>query len=337
MIVLKNVSIIGTGAYGTAIANVLADNDHSVTMYGIVEKEVNDINEFHINSTYFDQLPINSNIKACSDWSTALADAEVLILAVPTIAIKSVCKNINKYSKRKMLVINTAKGLDPTTCEVISKSLLEYLNDDVYYGIGAIYGPSIAIEVVKRDPTCIMAVSDNKEVADEIAKIFNNEYFITIANDDIVAAEYAAALKNSIAIALGMYSGLFNSDNAKASLITIGLNEIKTFALANNAKNVDSFTNFACLADLVLTASSYKSRNFQLGYEIAKQDDAKKVLETYKKTVEGVLTCKTVYNVMQNKNLKLPLFEALYEILYNFKKPSVWIQSVFSKYCLFWK
>lgn len=326
----KNITIIGTGAYGTVLANVLTDNDHNVIMYGIDSNEVNDINNEHLNSHFFGDLKINKEIKATTNFNEALEDAEYIILGIPVVAIKSVIEKINKALSKPVVIINVAKGLDPETHEVLSQSIVKLIDNKILKAYVGIYGPSIAQEVLQRKPTCIMSVSNDITIAQEVRNLFNNEYFVTFANTDVVGAEYAVALKNAVAIASGIFNGLYASDNAKASLITMGLNEIQLFAKTQGAQ-IETFLNFAGLADLILTATSSKSRNFSLGFEIAQADDAKKILASHAKTVEGVLTCKTIVCAARANNIVLPLFEALYDILYNNKRPSTIINSVFTK------
>lgn len=326
----KNITIIGTGAYGTVLANVLTDNDHNVIMYGIDNKEVDDINNAHLNRHFFGNLKINKEIKATTNFAEAVEDAEYIILGIPVVAIKLIIEKINQTVTKPVIIINVAKGLDPDTHEVLSKSIIKLVNPKILKAYAGIYGPSIAKEVLQRKPTCIMAVSQDFAIAQEVRELFNNEYFVTFANTDVIGTEYAVALKNAVAIASGIFNGLYESDNAKASLITMGLNEIQLFAKTKGAQ-IETFFNFAGLADLILTTTSSKSRNYSLGFEIAQVDNAQKVLSEQVKTVEGVLTCKTIVLDARENNITLPLFEALYDILYHNKRPSVIINNVFTK------
>ncbi|AHI53666.1 NAD(P)H-dependent glycerol-3-phosphate dehydrogenase [Spiroplasma sabaudiense Ar-1343] len=326
---MKNVTIIGTGAYGTVLANVLADNSHKVVMYGIDENQVMEINDNHKNPVFFQDALLNKNIKATTDLPAALEKTEILVLGVPTLAIDKVVTEIIKYAKNKMIIINVAKGLDEENLDVLSKKVIKmFANTNIMESYGALFGPSVAIEVIQRKPTCIMSCSEDIKVAKKIAEIFNNEYFRVLPTDDLIGCEIAAALKNTVAIASGIMFGFESSDNSKASLITIGHNEIKRLSLACGAKPETS-SNFAALGDLILTATSRKSRNFGLGMEIAAANDAATVLNNYKTTVEGVTACKIAYKMAKKMKINLPLFELVYEILYNNSMPSATINNVF--------
>ncbi|ASP28571.1 NAD(P)H-dependent glycerol-3-phosphate dehydrogenase [Spiroplasma corruscae] len=325
----KNITIIGTGAYGTVLANVLTDNGHNVIMHGIENSQVNDINDNHINSAFFRDLIINENIKATNDFPVAIEKAEVVILSVPTFALDSALDNILKYGKRKMSIINIAKGLDEENLDLLSNKIIKKLeNKNVMKNFGALYGPSVAIEVILRKPTCIMSCSKDKVFADFIANLFSNEYFIVKSTTDIAGCEVSAALKNVIAIASGILQGYSASDNARASLITIGNAEIYKFAKVFGAE-MTTFMNFATLGDLILTCSSFKSRNFSLGMAIAENNSAATALKYHKKTVEGVASAKVAFKLMEKYKIDTPLFEIMYKILYNNLNPSNLINSFF--------
>ncbi|AXK51418.1 NAD(P)H-dependent glycerol-3-phosphate dehydrogenase [Spiroplasma alleghenense] len=327
---MKNITIIGTGAYGTVLANVLADNDHKVVMYGIDEDQVNDINDNKKNSVFFKDLLLNKEIKATTDLSAALEKTEILVLGVPTLAIEKVISEIKKYAKKSMIIINVAKGLDENNLDVLSKKVIKlFEGTNILKAYGALFGPSVAIEVIQRKPTCIMSCSEDIKVAQEIAEVFNNEYFRVLPTTDLKGCEISAALKNTVAIASGILFGFEGSDNSKASLITIGNNEIMKLGMAYGAR-IETFTNFACLGDLILTATSHKSRNFSLGMEIAKANDAQKVLSNYGFTVEGVTACKIAHQMALKAKIHLPLFEIMYQILYNNSVPSATINNIFS-------
>lgn len=326
-----HITIIGTGAYGTVLANVLADNGHDVLMYGIDDKQVDDININSLNSSFFNDLILNDNIRATTDIVAALEKTNILILGTPTFALDNVLEQVITHGKRPMHIINVAKGLDEENLNVLSEKIFKKLDGTgVMESVGGIYGPSVAIEVIQRKPTCVMVCNNNIDIAAEIAELFTNEYFNAVPTADLVGCEIAAALKNSVAIASGILYGFSASDNSKASLITIGNNEIFKIAQLYGA-DIKTFMNFATLGDLILTATSLKSRNFSLGIEIAEADNAKVVLKSHKRTVEGVKATEIAYKIIKKYKINSPLFEIMYEILYNNSKPSVLMNKIFRK------
>ncbi|WP_031543002.1 NAD(P)H-dependent glycerol-3-phosphate dehydrogenase [Mesoplasma photuris] len=322
------ITIIGTGAYGTALANVLADNNHDVVMYGVDKNQVNDINIKHKNTIFFNDILINNKIKATSDMPAALENTEVLIIGVPSFAIKSVIEDIKKYAKNEMVFINTTKGLDESNLDLLSKHIVSELKDSgIMKAFLGLYGPSIAIEVLERKPTALMLVGDDLEVANTYCGLFNNEYFSVYPSNDLAGSEIGAALKNTIAIAAGIFYEFGAGDNAQASLITAGLNEMINISKVYGA-SVNTFLNFAGLGDLILTASSQQSRNFRLGREIAKQGSAKKAMEVFKLTVEGVKSAEIAYKICEKFEINAPLFSNMYEILYNDIRPITLLNNV---------
>ncbi|WP_338970529.1 NAD(P)H-dependent glycerol-3-phosphate dehydrogenase [Spiroplasma endosymbiont of Labia minor] len=328
---IKKVTIIGTGAYGTVLANVLTDNGIDVIMYGIEQSQVDDINENHKNSAFFNNKNINSTIKATTDLAAALENTELLILSVPTFAISTTLDKVIKIAKNKMIILNVAKGLDGEHLDVLSKYIIAKFSkhENIFMGYAGLYGPSVAIEVLERKPTCINAASNDINIAKQVAAVFSNEYFGVFPTTNLIGTEIAAAVKNTIAIASGLIHGLNNgSDNTKASLITMGLIEMMNLAVAYGASEKD-LVNYASVGDLILTATSPKTRNFRLGMKIAAADDAKSVLEGYKITVEGVLTCKIAYEMVKKVKISAPLIEIMFKVLYNNDKPSNSMNNLF--------
>ncbi|WP_342252426.1 NAD(P)H-dependent glycerol-3-phosphate dehydrogenase [Spiroplasma endosymbiont of Amphibalanus improvisus] len=324
------IAIMGTGAFGTALANVFADSNHTVKMYGIDDLQIKDINKKNINSSFFGNLKLNPTISASNDIATTLEDAEYIIFSVPTQFIKSIAEQINEHLKTPAIFVNSSKGLDPETDELFSKMLEKWIKPSLNKGISAIYGPSIAVEVIEKSPTCLMAASKKIKIAKQVKDLFDTDYFVVRETDDIVGCELGAALKNVIAIASGISEAINKADNTHACIITMGLNEMAELALKYGAKK-ETFINYAFLADLLLTANSNKSRNFSLGYKIGKSDNAEKVMSKYTKTTEGVTTSKTVYKIMQKLKMELPLITAVYKILYENEKPSLALNNILLK------
>lgn len=323
----RNITIIGTGAYGTCLANVLTDNGHDVVMYGIVDDQVNDLMVNHQNKIFFGELKLNEKIKATTDLSAALEKTEILILGVPTKALLGVIQQIIPLTKKELIVVNTAKGLDYQDQGLLSTAIKKaFQPSGILKGFAAIYGPSIASEVANRLPTGVNVASDDMALATDLAQVFSNEYFKAVESDDVAGCEVAAALKNAVAIGAGILDGLKVGDNARASLITKGLGEIYQIASLYHAK-AETFLNYAGLGDLILTATSPKSRNYSLGVKIAQDNDPQKTLGENTKTVEGVLAVKIAYEICQREKIHAEVFTNLYEILYNLKRPIILVNN----------
>lgn len=324
------IAVIGSGSWGTALSQVLCDNQHDVLLYGRNSFEVDDINQNHQNSTYFKEVLLNQNLKATNDFND-LKGFNIYLLAVPTIAIETICKQITSIATNDFLIINTAKGFHPQTFKRMSEVIEEAFTDNSYFqGIISLIGPSHAEEVVLRMYTAINAVCDNEQYAKQIQQLFANNYLRVYTNTDVVGAEYGVALKNAIALASGMISGLGYGDNTKAALITRGLAEMSRFGMKMGGR-METYLGLCGLGDLIVTCTSIHSRNFQAGYAIGKANSAKEFLETNIKTVEGINTVNAVYSMAKEVDIEMPIVNQLYTILYQNAKPSDCIDELMNR------
>lgn len=307
--------VVGSGSWGTALANVLCDNMQDVVIYSQHEDIKNEINIFHTNKKYFNDVTFNSNIKSTTTYMPFIKEADFIILAIPSSSLESVIDDLIPFLHKKYIFINTIKGF------ISDKNLtvLEYLKSsklkDYSEGFVSLIGPSHAEEVIKRDLTCICSTCSNLYIAKKVQDVFSNDYFRVYTLRDEIGAEICAAYKNAIAIASGILMGLNYGDNAKAALITRGLNEILRYSLHFKGEP-STCLGLAGLGDLVVTCNSLLSRNFMFGYNIGKSKDVNKVLSQNKLTVEGYNTVKHLYLVAKENNIETPIIGSLYNVLY---------------------
>lgn len=311
--------VIGSGSWGTALAQVLADNGHEVIEYGINPEEVNDINENHENSKYFGNTKLNPELKATTDI-TVVKDADVVLLAVPTFAIESICEEIDPLLTKKAIIVNVAKGFNPKTNERLSDVIRRCISRDHLSSVVSLIGPSHAEEVVVRQLTSIDAISLDDEDAKTIQKLFSNSYLRIYTGNDEVGSELGAAIKNVMAIASGILGGLGYGDNTRAALITRGLQEMIRYGTFFGGKE-ETFIGLTGIGDLIVTCTSPHSRNFQAGYQIGKENTVENFFKNNKKTVEGIRTAQIVHDVAKEKGIDMPICEEVFEILYSGKEP----------------
>lgn len=325
---MKRISVIGSGTWGTALAQVLSDNGNDVLIYGNNPDQINDININHKNSFFFgDEIILSNKIKATLDLEEALKDVDILLISIPTKAYRDVLTKISDLLDHKVVLINTAKGFDTIKDIRISQLIREIVPESKRYPIVSLIGPSHAEEVIKRDLTCVSSVSTDLDLALEIANLFSNEYFRVYANNDEIGSEIGVAMKNAIAIASGILEGLGFGDNARAALCTRGLAEIVRFG-KHFGGHSDTYLGLTGLGDLIVTCYSFHSRNFMAGLQIGKDDSAFNFLKNNTKTVEGIRTIEVLYRIAQKENIELPIIECLYQVIYNNKKPSEVIPSL---------
>ena len=329
MLSLKRIAVLGTGSWGTALAQVLVDNGHDVLMWGRNPEEVNDINDHHKNSLYFKDLDISPKIKATLNFED-LRDFDYFLLAVPTAAIESVSKEISTLVNKKVVIINVAKGFHPTTHKLLSEVITESVEADKLKGVVSLIGPSHAENVIQRLHTAVNSVSDDEALAKDVQYKFSNHYFRVYRSTDLVGAQIGVAVKNIIAVAAGIAEGLNLGDNARAALITRGLAEMTRFGVSRGAK-AETFLGLCGVGDLVVTASSYHSRNFQAGLQIGKNDSGKDFLASNTKTVEGIYAAKAVHEIAQEENISMPITEQVYKVVYENKIPSVAIRELMDR------
>lgn len=311
--------VIGSGSWGTALAQVLCDKQEDVIIYGLDKDEINDIELHHKNSKYFEHVELNPKLHATCDIAV-VKDADVIVLSVPSIAIEAVCKQISKLVMKKVIIINTSKGFHPVTNDRMSNVIRQAMPADRLSSVVSLIGPSHAEEVVVRMLTTICAVSQNEEDAKKIQHLFSNEYLRVYRGNDEVGSEIGVAVKNAIALASGMLAGLGYGDNTRAALITRGLAEMIRFGVAFGGRQ-ETFMGLTGMGDLIVTCTSEHSRNFQAGFQIGKTKNAKEFLATNTKTVEGIRTAKIVHDVAVEHNINMPIVTEIYRVLYEDKDP----------------
>lgn len=313
--------VIGSGSWGTALAQVLVDNERDVIIWGKNEEEVNEIQNEHTIKKFFPDVELNPKLQATVDLSV-VKDADVVLLSVPSIAIEEVCHNILPYLTKKIIVVNTAKGFHPGNNDRMSNVIRECIPAEKLSSVVSLIGPSHAEEVVLRMLTTICAVSLNDADATTIQRLFSNNYFRVYSGNDELGSELGVAVKNAIALASGVLAGLGYGDNTKAALITRGLAEMIRFGTAMGGRQ-ETFMGLTGIGDLVVTCTSVHSRNFQAGYQIGKADDAQVFWQNNTKTVEGVRTAKVLYELKEKHHIDMPIVDEVYKVLYEGKKPSV--------------
>lgn len=311
--------IIGSGSWGSGLAQVLADKQEAVTIYGLDEQEIDDINEHHQNKKYFGDIELNPSIHATTNIEV-VKDADVVVLSVPSIAIESVCKQVAELVTKKIIVVNTAKGFHPITNGRMSDVIRSAMPKDKLSSVVSLIGPSHAEEVVARMITTVCAISQNEEDAHIIQHLFSNDYLRVYRGYDEIGSEIGVAIKNAIALASGMLSGLGYGDNTRAALMTRGLREMIRFGIAMGGQ-IETFIGLTGIGDLIVTCTSRHSRNFQAGYTIGKEGNAKHFLETNTKTVEGIRTAKIVHEIALEKGIEMPIVSEIYKVLYEDKDP----------------
>lgn len=317
---MEKVTVLGAGSWGTALAMVLANNDHDCLLWSHREDQATEITTNHTNKKYLPETILPTNLKATSDFQQAIQHANVIVIAVPTKAIREVCQNMLPYLAEKKLFVHVSKGIEPDSLKRISEMIAEELSEDVTEAIVVLSGPSHAEEVVLKHPTTITVASENMVAAEKVQDLFMNKSFRVYTNDDVIGVEIGAALKNVIALAAGIVDGLGYGDNAKAALITRGLAEISRLGISLGAQPY-TFSGLTGMGDLIVTCTSVHSRNWRAGNMLGKGATLDTVLEEMGMVVEGVRTTKAAYQLATKQQVDMPITEALYSVLFEQVNP----------------
>lgn len=311
----KTVGIIGAGSWGTALATVLCDNGHKVKLWMRNEAQKNEINTHHTNEKYLPGITLSEKIIAFTSLEEFCEDIEIIVIAVPTSAIREMIKKIAEIISNPIPIVHVSKGIEPDTLLRISEMIEEEAPKSLIKDLIVLSGPSHAEEVVQKHPTTVVVSSKNLQAAEEIQDLFMNQYFRVYTNPDLIGIEIGGALKNIIALAAGISDGLGYGDNAKAALITRGLAEISRLGTKMGA-NPLTFSGLAGIGDLVVTCTSVHSRNWKAGYLLGQGKSVDEVLQSMNMVVEGIRTTKAAYQLSKKYNCPMPITEMLYKTLF---------------------
>lgn len=309
------ITVLGTGSWGTSLAKVLVENKHQVIMWGRDKHVVDEINERHTNHLFLSQIDLPTSLRATQDLSLAMEGTEMVLVVVPTAAMRPVMEQIKPYLQSRPIIVHATKGLEPETHLRMSQVIEQTLDRISYSEIVVLSGPSHAEEVARHDLTTITAACPSLEAACLVQGVFMNEYFRVYTNQDVIGVELGAALKNIIALGAGLLAGLGFGDNAKAGLVTRGLAEISRLGIHLGADPL-TFLGLTGVGDLVVTCTSPHSRNWQAGNLLAKGYSKEEIEAKIEMVVEGISTTKVTHELAQELGIEMPITSAIYRILY---------------------
>lgn len=312
---MTKITVFGMGSFGTALANVLAENGHTVLMWGKNEDSVKELNDHHQNKRYLKDVVLNSSIKATSDIKEAVNFTDIYLMALPTKAMREVTSEIDNLIDTKKTFIHVAKGIENNTFKRVSEMIEDSISEEHNGGIGVLSGPSHAEEVVIKQPTTVAASSKDEKVSKLIQDLFMNDYLRVYTNNDLVGVELGGALKNIIAVASGIVAGMGYGDNAKAALMTRGLAEISRLGEKLGADPM-TFLGLGGIGDLIVTCTSTHSRNYTLGFKLGQGQTMDEALNQMNMVVEGIYTTNSVYHLAKQQNVDMPITNALYKVLF---------------------
>lgn len=308
----KNIAVIGAGSWGTALAQLLNDNGYIVNLWvrNIVKAEKIRLTRY--NADYLPNIMLANTINITADLGEVVKAADVLVLVVPSVAMREICCQISSVDKlQDKTIISCTKGFEKATCLRMSEVI-----DDVLPGnqIAVLSGPNHAEEVALRQPAATVLASTNAPTAEQLQAVFQNSYFRPYISTDVIGVEIAGALKNIIAVTSGILHGLNFGDNCQASLVTRGLAEIQRLGIALGAKP-ETFVGLSGIGDLIATCTSKHSRNRCAGEALANGKTMQQICQNSQMVVEGFNAITIAYSLAKKYKIEMPITESLFSIL----------------------
>ena len=314
---MAKISVIGSGGWGIALTILLHKNGHDLTIWSFDKKEAEELKKIRQNKTKLPNILLPEDVKVTDDLKEAVDDKDILILAVPSKAIRSVSKSLKNIIKDNQIVVNVAKGLEEDTLETMTDIIEEELKDK-NPKVAVLSGPSHAEEVGRGIPTTCVVSAHNKELTLYLQNIFMNPSFRVYTSPDMLGVEIGGALKNVIALAAGIADGLNYGDNTKAALITRGIKEISALGIAMGGEQ-STFYGLTGLGDLIVTCASMHSRNRRAGILLGQGKTLDEAIKEVNMVVEGVYSAKSALMAAKKYNVEIPIIEQVNAVLFENK------------------
>ncbi|HUR13808.1 MAG TPA: NAD(P)H-dependent glycerol-3-phosphate dehydrogenase [Mycobacteriales bacterium] len=302
---MTRAAVLGTGAWGTAYGKVLADAGTDVVLWARRPELAESVTRRHENPDYLPGIVLPSGMRATSDANEALEGADVVVLAVPSQTLRDNLAAVAAAIPQGALLVSLMKGVELGTTKRMSEVVRE-VADVGEDRVVVVTGPNLAKEIAAEQPTASVVASTSQEAAELVQRMCHTPYFRPYTNSDVVGCELGGAVKNVIALAVGMAEGMGFGDNTKASLITRGLKEISNLGVALGADPV-TFAGLAGLGDLVATCSSSLSRNHRFGARLGRGDTVAEILAEPHLTAEGYKSCQSILALGAKHDVEMPI------------------------------
>ena len=307
------ITVLGAGAWGTALAKILQENGNAVTVWDRDPEALTEIQRGQ-NEKYLPGVALPTDWKTQADFKAAIGGAECVVLAVPSQAFREIA---DKLKGQPSIFVSVTKGIEFATGDTMSRILSEIAPAD---RVVALSGPSFAREVALGIPTTIVCACESDGTAKTVQGLFHRPEFRIYRSTDILGVEYGGALKNVIAIAAGVGDGLGYGDNTKAGLVSRALSEMRRLGVACGAQ-AETFSGLSGLGDLMLTCFSKQSRNRDLGERLGRGESIETIQASQPKLAEGYPTARSAHRLAREKNVATPIIDEVNAMLYEGKNP----------------
>lgn len=321
------IGVLGAGTWGMALARMLANTNNEVMVWSAIDKEIDEFSKTRMHPNLPGMI-IPDSIVFTKNIEEVCKNKEILLMAVPSVFVRSTAKLMSEFVSDGQVVVDVAKGIESDTLLTMSQIIEEEIEKDIK--VVALSGPTHAEEVAKDLPTTIVSACEDIKTSEFVKDIFSNSNMRVYTSTDVVGVELCGAIKNVIALAAGISAGMGYGDNAKAALITRGMIEMMKLGVAMNCK-MDTFYGLAGVGDLIVTATSIHSRNNKAGNLIGKGYSKNKAIEEVGMVVEGVNAIPAAIKLSEKYNVEMPIVNAVNEIVNNNKDPKIVVKELMER------
>jgi glycerol-3-phosphate dehydrogenase (NAD(P)+) len=312
---LKNLSIIGGGSWGTALAVVLAPRFQNVRLWVFETDLAARMHESRENDVYLPGTPLPKNVHPTSDLGTAMEDAEIVLSVMPSHLVRSVYTRLLEFLHPSLLFVSATKGLENESLLRVSEVIRDVVRPLFEPRVAVISGPTFAKEVARFEPTALVVASDDQELTATVQAAFSGPTFRLYTSTDPVGVEVGGSIKNVVAIGSGVLHGMGLGHNATAALITRGLAEMTRLAVAMGGKPL-TLAGLAGLGDLVLTCTGDLSRNRTVGVELARGRKLDEIVRSMKMVAEGIKTTNAAVDLARRHGVEMPISDQMFQMLH---------------------
>lgn len=311
------VAVVGAGAWGTALADVLARNGHETILWAHEADVAESITREHVNHRFLPDRPLSPTLRASSSMEETLDGAELVTFVAPSHVLRRVASGAREAMPDDIPLVVATKGIERGSLRIMTDVIAEELPG---HEVAALSGPSFAAEVASRQPTAVVVAAARHETAMDVQRAFSNDEFRVYTHDDVIGVELGGALKNVMAVATGIGEGLGLGFNSRAALITRGLAEMTRLGVAVGAQ-ASTFAGLAGMGDLVLTCTGSLSRNRSVGMEIGQGRALAEIMAGRETVAEGVTTTESAYELAEREGIEMPIVAAVHRVLFEGHSP----------------
>ena len=319
---------MGAGSWGTALAAVLARNEHRVVLWGRDAEQIQSLRRTQINERYLPGLKLPTNLTYQSSFKLGLKDAQAIVIATPCASFREILEKLTLVGHQQTAMIWACKGLEPGTSKLLHTVATEVLGEEATFGI--ISGPTFAKEVTQDLPAAVTIATQPNDFAHTAASWFHGNHFRAYTSDDLIGVQIGGALKNVLAIAAGIADGLQLGANSRAALITRGLAELMRLG-ENMGGQKETFMGLAGIGDLVLTCTDNLSRNRRMGLALAEGLSVEQAQARIGQAVEGVKTAAEAWQLAQKHGVSMPITEQVHAVITGQTSPKVAVSNLLNR------